>query len=249
MNDKKLERATKVINALLFVAAAIMFMLTIMIQVKHSKPTSGNIEIFADVESQNTSVSPQNALESKNGIFEDTDEVVEIAALRAVVEVESEVEKNDVEAVFEMETPVETVQSAVEEASEVPTVDHEELELLAKVIYQEAGSDSCCDECRRRVADVVLNRVADERFPNTMLGVLTQERQYGRYHWTGVVWPDRASYDSEKAAVERAYRIAEEVLSGEGHSDLYGQGYIWQAEFIQGTGTVVCENCWIYFGR
>lgn len=119
-------------------------------------------------------------------------------------------------------------------------------ELLACVIYQEAGADYVCDDCRRRVADVVLNRVESEWFPDTIEGVLTQESQYGRYHWTGVVWPSSSSQESEKNAVERAYRIAEEVLRGE-HSELYGGGWIWQAEFPQGKEQVKC--CGIYFGR
>ena len=127
-------------------------------------------------------------------------------------------------------------------------MDPEELELLACVIYQEAGADYCCDDCRRRVADVVLNRVEDDRFPDNIQDVLTQKRQYGRYYWTGVVWPERAKNDCEKHAVERAYRIAEEVLKGE-HSELYGEGYIWQAEFKQGTGVVYCDQCKIYFGK
>ena len=137
------------------------------------------------------------------------------------------------------------IKEPVEEEIEV---DPEELELLACVIYQEAGADYCCDDCRRRVADVVLNRVEDDRFPDNIQGVLTQKRQYGRYYWTGVVWPERAKNDCEKHAVERAYRIAEEVLKGE-HSELYGEGYIWQAEFKQGTGVVYCDQCKIYFGK
>lgn len=145
-----------------------------------------------------------------------------------------------------MEEEVEAdIEEPVEEEIEV---DPEELELLACVIYQEAGADYCCDDCRRRVADVVLNRVEDDRFPDNIRDVLTQKRQYGRYYWTGVVWPERAQNDCEKHAVERAYRIAEEVLKGE-HSELYGEGYIWQAEFKQGTGVVYCDQCKIYFGK
>ena len=48
-----------------------------------------------------------------------------------------------------------------------------ETEMLACVIYQEVGGSKHCDECRRRVADVVLNRVADPRFPNSIEKVLT----------------------------------------------------------------------------
>lgn len=121
-----------------------------------------------------------------------------------------------------------------------------DLELLACVIYQETGGNECCDDCRRRVADVVLNRVADSRFPNTIKGVLTAKNQYGKYYYTGVVWPSRAKNANEKDAVARAYRIAEEVLNGQ-HSALYGNGYVWQASFKQGTSQIYC--CGTYFGK
>ena len=122
----------------------------------------------------------------------------------------------------------------------------EELEQLAIVIYQEAGSDACSDETRRMVADVVLNRVRDERFPDTIEGVLLEKWQYGMLWQTGIVWPESAQYSCNAHAVERARRIAEEVLCGQ-HSELYGQGYVFQAEFGQGS-----EGFWqdgIYFGK
>lgn len=145
--------------------------------------------------------------------------------------------------------PSETLCEAVEAPqSEEPYSDVEldDAELLARVIYQEAGGDGCCDECRRRVADVVLNRVADDRFPNTIYEVLTQENQYGAFYWTGVVWADRATNPGEAEAVERAKRIANEVLNGQ-HSDLYGNGYIWQAGFVQGYDGF--WHCGHYFGK
>lgn len=126
----------------------------------------------------------------------------------------------------------------------VPAADM--VEMLACGIYNEAGGDECSDETRRYVGDVMLNRVDDDRFPDTLEKVLTAPLQYGRFATTGIVWPERAKNPGEKHAVERAYRIAEELLSGQ-HSELYGQGYVWQAEFEQGT-----EGFWldgIYFGR
>lgn len=124
--------------------------------------------------------------------------------------------------------------------------DMDDVEMLACVIYQEAGGDACSDECRRYVGDVVLNRVADSRFPNTIEGVLTAPAQYGRFATTGIKWPERAKEPGEAHAVERAYRIADELLAGE-HSELYGQGYVWQAEFVQGTAGFWCNG--LYFGR
>lgn len=153
------------------------------------------------------------------------------------------IEPNIPEPVVAEAAVVEPIEEVVEPE---PVIDPEELEMLACVIFQEAGGDSHCDECRRRVADVVLNRVNDSRFPDTMYEVLTSRNQYGRFYWTGIVWPERAKNPGEAHAVERAYRIAEEVLSGH-HSDLYGEGYIWQAEFKQGSEQIY--HCGHYFGR
>lgn len=121
-----------------------------------------------------------------------------------------------------------------------------DVEMLACVIYQESGGSASCDNCRRYVGDVVLNRVNDSRFPNTIYGVLTQKNQYGRFYYTGIVWPSRANSPDEAGAVDRAYRVARELLSGN-HSKLYGAGYVWQAEFEQGDDGFWC--CDHFYGR
>lgn len=122
-----------------------------------------------------------------------------------------------------------------------------EVQMLAIAIYREAGGNAACDECRKRVGDVVLNRVADPRFPDTLEGVLTQRGQYGRMYWTGVTWPDRASLLQERAAVDRAVETARALLMGD-HSDLYGQGYIYQSEFPHlGHDRVTC--CGINYAK
>ena len=125
-----------------------------------------------------------------------------------------------------------------------PTTD---LEMLACVIYREVGADFCCDECRYRVGDVVLNRVESDLFPDTIYGVLTQPGQYGPFIY-GLSWGPNASNECERHAVERAYHIAQDLLNGN-HSELYGNGYIWQAGFGQGTDGFRCDNCRVYYGR
>lgn len=57
-------------------------------------------------------------------------------------------------------------------------IDFDDLYLLAKVMYAEAGSDWLTDEHQRLVGSVVLNRVVSPEFPNTMLEVLNQPGQY-----------------------------------------------------------------------
>ena len=128
----------------------------------------------------------------------------------------------------------------------IPKPDPAKVEMLACVIYQEAGGDECSDECRMYVGDVVLNRIMDSRFPDTMEEVLTAKAQYGRFYWTGIVWPSRAQNPGEASAVERAYETARKLLSGE-HSEIYGKGYVWQAEFTQGTEGFWCDG--MYFGK
>lgn len=119
----------------------------------------------------------------------------------------------------------------------------EELEILAIIIYQEAGSDACSDDTRRKVGSVFLNRVNSPSFPNTFKGVATAKRQYGRLYWTGIKWPDRASNAGEQAAVRRAYDIAEELLLT---GSILPSNVIWQAEFRQGDG-LYCYQDKIYF--
>ena len=115
----------------------------------------------------------------------------------------------------------------------------EELELLACVIYCEAGGDEASDETRRMVGEVVLNRVADERYPNTIYEVLTQKSQYGRFYWTGVVWPSRAKHEPE--AVERAYECAKLVFTAE---RLLPKDTVYQAEFKQGEVVASAPGFW-----
>ena len=121
----------------------------------------------------------------------------------------------------------------------------EELETLALVIYQEAGGDCCSDETRMMVGTVVMNRLADPRFPDTLYGVLTQKAQYGRLYWTGLVWPERASAPEEAHAVTRAYACADRILRGE---RALPSDVIFQSEFIQGT-EIAAYSDGMYFCR
>ena len=120
-----------------------------------------------------------------------------------------------------VQEPAENIVEPVEEPVEEPVVHvdstsdktytDEELEILALIVYQEAGGDNVSDSTRRLVAQVFLNRVNDSRFPDSFYEVATANRQYGRLYLTGIVWPDRASSPAEGPAVGRAYKIAQEV--------------------------------------
>lgn len=144
-----------------------------------------------------------------------------------------------------VENIVETVEESLVHSDPIPdkTYTDEELEILALIVYQEAGGDIVSDDTRRLVAQVFLNRVNDSRFPDSFYEVATEERQYGRLYWTGIVWPDRASSQEEAHAVERAYKIAQEVL--ESDEPVCPEGVIFQAEFVQ--GDIYAEQDGLYF--
>ena len=59
-----------------------------------------------------------------------------------------------------------------------PIVSYEELDLLSRIIYAEAGSAWLPMDWKMAVGEVVLNRVASPEFPDTVREVLEQPGQY-----------------------------------------------------------------------
>ena len=98
-----------------------------------------------------------------------------------------------------------------------------ELDLLARLINAEAGSSWLTDEHQRAVASVVLNRIADPRFPDTMYSVIYQKGQYA-CTWNGMIniAPSQRAIDNAKYVLENGVTIPENV--------------IFQAHFKQGKG-------------
>lgn len=108
----------------------------------------------------------------------------------------------------------------VEDIVEEPTYTEEDLRILANVIYFEGGY--CTDRFQQLVAQVILNRVADERFPSTVKEVVEQPGQYAkRYIETYDDVPQRC-YDNALEALEGRVECPPDV--------------IYQANFKQGTG-------------
>jgi len=143
----------------------------------------------------------------------------------------------------ETEPPTEPEEEPIETA---PTYDYteKELEYLALVIYQEAGGDMYSDDTRLKVGTVVMNRLEDKRFPDTIFDVILQRGQYGRLHWTGPTWPSRRWDPLEAHAVERAYDIAERIMNGE---RALPKDVVYQSEYIQ--GEIVVHQGGFYFCR
>ena len=99
----------------------------------------------------------------------------------------------------------------------------DEVELLARIVWSEAGSDWLTDEHQRAVASVIINRVNDDRFPNSIEDVVYQSGQYSCVY-NGMInqTPNQRSYDNAKYVLENGVTIPSNV--------------VWQSQSMQGRG-------------
>ena len=109
---------------------------------------------------------------------------------------------------------------SVETEAEKPYTE-EDLYILSHIISAEAGN--CSEDMMLSVGSVVLNRVRDDRFPNTIEEVVFQQGQYSPT-WNGAYYaePTEAACEVAKTLLEEGPTIDPSV--------------VWQAEFPQGQG-------------
>ena len=79
-----------------------------------------------------------------------------------------------------------------------------EVELLARVIYAEAGNQDRVGKLL--VADVVLNRCNDDSFPDDIISVISQPHQFETYS-TGAIW----KYDLDDSCIDVALQEMEAI--------------------------------------
>lgn len=117
------------------------------------------------------------------------------------------------EVIMGVEPPVHEVKTIIDE---------KKLMMLASLIDLEAGSNWCSDEMQQGVGSVVLNRIKDDRFPNTMEAVIYQPGQYAT-----------AKRVAKHIPTERAIQNAMIVLT---QGSIFPESVVFQANFIQGKG-------------
>ena len=102
-----------------------------------------------------------------------------------------------------------------------------DLELLTKIICNEAGGAIYSDELQLACGQVVLNRVASGRYPDTIAGVVYQAGQYD------IDWGTDFRARLGEACYQRAQANAMRLLSGE---RFIPDSCLYEALFPQGTG-------------
>ena len=127
-----------------------------------------------------------------------------------------------------------------EEGLDFIKINFDELMLLSKIMYAEAGSGWLSIEWKMCVGEVVLNRVASPEFPNTIAEVLAQPGQY---------YGSNSRYFNKLLPSEICVLGAIRLLNGERVMD--DPSVVFQANFKQGSGThTACYDKylgWTYF--
>lgn len=124
-------------------------------------------------------------------------------------------------------------QEAIEGYRRLARYSDEDIRILTTAVFNEAGHTT--EQLRQYVAQVVLNRVADSRFPNTIKGVITQPGQYAADYAS--LSATQEIKDDDRANGTFYYAMCENSVKTAmmGNVDMPAN-VIYQANFSQGKG-------------
>ena len=106
-----------------------------------------------------------------------------------------------------------------------PRYSTEEIDLLARVVYAEARGEGI--EGMLAVADVILNRLKDDRFPDSIEDVIFQKGQFESVH-NGAI---------NMKPNENAYEAVRKALNGE--NIVEDAVFFWQPNFVRNAKRVI----------
>ncbi|MBR2701041.1 MAG: cell wall hydrolase [Erysipelotrichaceae bacterium] len=106
-------------------------------------------------------------------------------------------------------------------AATVQAAYEDDLYILSHVITGEA--EGCSRDMKLSVGSVVLNRVSDDRFPDTIAEVVFQPGQYA------CTWDGNYYREPSQDTIEIAAELLEDGTA-------IDESVVWQAEFPQGVG-------------
>ncbi len=133
--------------------------------------------------------------------------------------------KTDAENVKKAEAEQKEPEKGPEKSSYVVDFTPQEFEMLAAVIEHEVGN--CSEQSKIAVANVILNRVRSDRFPDTIYEVLTESDQF-----TAVF----SYYDGSVTPSENTRECALRALSGEDNTN--GAVYYYAPQYCSDPNTI-----------
>ena len=186
--------------------------------IKKAKTTNVKSKITKKKEKKKTTIKKENTDSQSQ---ESAEQLMDSQPQKEVENNENSLQQEDVrEEIKENDTS----SNAQSENNIVETnkndINNDELMLLAKLIYLENGNNT--DLAQLLTGNVVLNRVASSKYPNTIKGVIYQKGQYSV-----------ASKISKTTPSDRAIKNAKRLLSGERFCP---KNVVYQSRFKQGSG-------------
>lgn len=132
-------------------------------------------------------------------------------------------------------TPKPSVEPS-EPSKPTQTYSDEDLYWLSRVVFAEAGCDWFPDWVQRDVASVVLNRVADPRYPDTIKGVIFDPGQYSCVN-SGSIYntPTQKVIDNCKYILENGSTLPVSVIG----QSAYAWGPIYKSYYDSVLGTTI----------
>lgn len=169
----------------------------------------------------------------------DVQKVEHFGSLTVYVVNENQTEEIVIDVPIEEPEQETEVEPEVEEFKSYYTYTEDELDLLSRLIYSEGGTESY--ETKLKIGSVVMNRVSDPDFPDSIWEVIYQKNQFAvtTTKIDGVIMIDRPADEESK-------RAAKEVLDY--GSILPPDVQVFYAEYIKGeknwvTSRKVYEVC------
>lgn len=114
-----------------------------------------------------------------------------------------------------------TLHNALQDMPELKLTNEEEISLLARLITAETGGTD--EYLSYLTGSVVINRMNNPSFPDTLIGVIYQKNQY-ECTWNGHIY---------RPYTDLAWEIAEELLT---YGTTIPENVLFQAEFQQASG-------------
>ena len=137
-------------------------------------------------------------------------------------------------------TPITTALEPVDEPTiieryEAVTMTEDEYELMAQIVYLESRGEPF--DGQQAVAEVILNRVIADNFPDTVTDVLYQKGQFATIHSLHLAEPTQTQYDAIDAALYGPSILPDDVVffSVGGENDrVWGEigGHVFCREYI-----------------
>lgn len=166
-------------------------------------------------------------------------EVEEIQPEPPVPESRTRIVYHEIEVPYEVKSEPIYIKQYIEVVHQEPNrysgieISDEDRELMAAIVYHEARGE--CAAGQRMVAEVILNRVLSDKFPDTISGVVYQKNQFVSAAYVSSAHPDETQRAAVSAAIAETPITDEDVL-------FFSQGAYNDRIFCRIGGHVFCRG-------